>query len=134
MRILLATITMCLVFVLGSFPAYATVYKLKIEMDPNGVAEVFSTGQKIAVTKKAPEGGNSVIWLGVQAGNDISISWQDNYDIYSSFTEIETNSLDTPESCAVNERTASDTDPPIMIGSVKSTKLEQVKCEIDFIQ
>ncbi|OAA94994.1 hypothetical protein [Clostridium coskatii] len=62
-------------------------YKLNILFNSKDVATVFDAGQNVVLLKKTST-GNSVAWVTFQPFESNYVSWNDNYAIYASNSEL----------------------------------------------
>ena len=65
-------------------------FSLQINMDPSWVSQVVQAGQQIVITKQvAGNSGTSLAWVSFSPYQSNTVSWQDNYAVYTSQTLVQ---------------------------------------------
>ncbi|NDI35738.1 hypothetical protein [Chengkuizengella sediminis] len=63
-------------------------YQLKIEFEDKDLKNIYSAAQKVVLIKESP-GNDSVAWVTIDPFEYNTVSWNENYNVYCSKTQIQ---------------------------------------------
>lgn len=67
-----------------------TIYTLNFTIDTAGVEAINGAGQSITIAKSVAGGGTTpVAWLAFEAAQTIQVTWEENYWIYATNTQVQ---------------------------------------------
>jgi len=81
-----------------------TTYTLNISFDKSGLDSIHAAQEKVTITKATGStvGSSPVVWICFKPGLNNTITWQENYGLYSSNTQVQSGATISIESTADN--------------------------------